>query len=258
MSEGYQALTEKEKQTLRLVVRGYDAKSLARRLGISVHTVNERLRHARRKLEVSSSREAARMLLGKEGEDPDFLADKQMGEAESAPRMRHEEAPDDGLKASNRFALIIGGTLIMSLILATLALSSAMQVAEPAARNAQATPAGASLSAAAVDTDIEQSARRWLALVDEGRWDDSWNATGQAFRKLNTIEKWASVSEEVRPPLGAVLSRIASSQEYLPAPPFGYEVIKFSTSFANKADATETVTLIREGSDWRVVGYWIS
>jgi hypothetical protein len=220
--------------------------------------VNERLRHARRKLEVSSSREAARMLLGKEGEDPDFLADKQMGEAESAPCMRHEKASNDGLKARHRFAWIIGGMLIMSLILATLALTSMMQVAEPAAGSAQITAVAAEASDAEVDVDIAQSARRWLALVDEGRWEDSWNATGQVFRELNTSEKWASVSMEVRPPLGAVLSRIASSQEHLPAPPYGYEMIKFRTSFANKPEATETVTLVREGSDWRVVGYWIS
>jgi DNA-binding CsgD family transcriptional regulator len=258
MSEGYQTLTEKEKQTLRLVVRGYDAKSLARRLGISVHTVNERLRHARRKMEVSSSREAARMLLDKESSSPDFLAYEQMGEAESALGVRHELAPDDGLKATNRFAWIIGGMLIMSLILATLALSSAMQVAEPTAGSTQVTAAATEASDAAVDVDIAQSARRWLTLVDEGRWEDSWNATGQAFRELNTSEKWASVSEEARPPLGAVLSRIASSQEFLPAPPYGYEMIKFRTSFANKPEATETVTLVREGSDWRVVGYWIS
>lgn len=258
MSEGYQTLTEKEKQTLRLVVRGYDAKSLARHLGISVHTVNERLRHARRKMEVSSSREAARMLLDKESSSPDSLAYKQMGEAESALGVRHELAPGDGLKATNRFAWIIGGMLIMSLILATLALSSALQVAEPAAKSTQVTAAAAEASDAAVDADIAQSARRWLVLVDEGRWDESWNATGRTFRELNTSEKWAAVSEEVRPPLGAVLSRVASSQEHLPAPPHGYEMIKFRTSFTNRANATETVTLEREGSDWRVVGYWIS
>ena len=34
------ALTEKEKQTLRLIVRGHDAKSVARSLGLSVHTIN--------------------------------------------------------------------------------------------------------------------------------------------------------------------------------------------------------------------------
>ena len=61
------SLTEKEKQTLRLMVRGHDAKSIARALGLSVHTINERLRDARRKMAVSSSREAARLLLAAEG-----------------------------------------------------------------------------------------------------------------------------------------------------------------------------------------------
>jgi DNA-binding CsgD family transcriptional regulator len=39
-------LTEKERQTLRLMVRGHDAKSIARSLDLSIHTVNERLRDA--------------------------------------------------------------------------------------------------------------------------------------------------------------------------------------------------------------------
>lgn len=256
MSESYQLLTEKEKQTLRLIVRGYDAKSLARRLKISVHTVNERLRHARRKMEVSSSREAARILFDKEGDDPNFLVSKKMGEAKTMLGVRKEEAPNNGQNPRHRLAWIIGGTLIMSLILATIALSSLTQVAPPTAEKAQA--ADTIASTAAVDAEIAQAARHWLTLVDEGRWDESWNATGQAFRALNTSEKWAEVSEEVRPPLGAVLSRSASSQESIPAPPNGYELIKFRTSFANLAEATETVTLERESGEWRVVGYWIS
>lgn len=257
MSEGYQALTEKEKQTLRLIVRGYDAKSLARRLGISVHTVNERLRHARRKMEVSSSREAARMLLDKEGEGPNFLAGKQMGAAGPTPGVGHDGAVANGLDARSRRFWIIGG-MLMSLVLATLALTSLSQVAEPAAGSSQAAPADADAPAAEVGDEIMEAARQWLTLVDQGRWDESWNETGRAFKELNTSEKWASVSEQARPPLGKVLSRTAISQEGVPAPPYGYEMIKFRTSFANKAEVTETVTLVREGSSWRVVGYWIS
>ena len=60
MTTGLDALTKKEKQTLRLILRGHDAKSAARELSLSLHTVNERLREARRKLGVTSSREAAR------------------------------------------------------------------------------------------------------------------------------------------------------------------------------------------------------
>lgn len=197
------------------------------------------------------------MLLDRESGGPDSLAYKQLGEAEAVPDMGHEPAPDDGLKAKYHFAWIIRGMMIMLLILATLALSSAMQVAEPAARSAQATPAGASLSGAAAVISIEQSARRWLVLVGEERWDDSWNPAA-SVQGIEHEQKWASVSKEARPPLGAVLSRIASSQEHLPAPPHGYEMVKFRTSFANRADATEAVTLVREGSDRRVVGYWIS
>ena len=46
MMEGYQALTGKEKEALRLLLNGHDAKSMASHLGLSVHTVYERLRDA--------------------------------------------------------------------------------------------------------------------------------------------------------------------------------------------------------------------
>ena len=119
MSSGYQALTEKEKQTLRLMVRGHDAKSMARHLGLSVHTVNERLRDARRKLEVSSSREAARLVLKTEGERPQNLADKQIGEASQSRDVRSRS---DHSRAQ-RSVWLIAGAIIMSIILGLLALS---------------------------------------------------------------------------------------------------------------------------------------
>lgn len=60
-------LTQREREVLRLLGRGHDAKSAAAALGVSVHSVNERLREARGKLGVTSSREAARLLLAEEG-----------------------------------------------------------------------------------------------------------------------------------------------------------------------------------------------
>lgn len=104
---------------------------------------------------------------------------------------------------------------------------------------------------------MADAARQWLGLVDQGRWDDSYRATGSAFRNLNTAQVWADLSRKVRTPLGTVISRVFVSQENLPAPPAGYEVVKFRTRFANKADATETVTLDREDGRWRVVGITI-
>jgi DNA-binding CsgD family transcriptional regulator len=67
MSDGdVQKLSPRQKEILRLLLNGFDAKSAAIELGISVHTVNEHLREARRQLGVSSSREAARLLAQEE------------------------------------------------------------------------------------------------------------------------------------------------------------------------------------------------
>src|SRR3546814_20874743 len=89
---GIQALTEKEKETLRLLVDGHDAKSMARHLGLSVHTINERLRDARRQMSASSSREAARQLREIEGRHPEILRDKALGEARSEERRVGKES----------------------------------------------------------------------------------------------------------------------------------------------------------------------
>lgn len=62
MHNNVSALSNKERETLRLVTSGLKASSIALELGISVHTVNERLSNARKKLGTTSSLEAARML----------------------------------------------------------------------------------------------------------------------------------------------------------------------------------------------------
>lgn len=250
MGSGCHDLTEKEKQTLRLLLGGYDAKSMARHLGLSVHTINERLRDARRKLGVSSSREAARMLREHEGADPDFLADKHLRGAAAPLAMSDPDPPHDGARRQQRLARIIGGT-IMSLLLATLALA----VMQP-----DAAPSSADAASPAVDlaaSPIVSTARSWLELGDAGDWQRAYDATGSNFHKSNTLQHWTDVSRQVRVPLGAVISRRAISLDDVPAPPRGVEVVKFKTTFANKADVTETVALAREGGVWKIVGCYI-
>lgn len=56
------ALTDKELEILRLLTAGHTVKSIAVRLGRSEASINERLRDARRKTGVGSSRELARLL----------------------------------------------------------------------------------------------------------------------------------------------------------------------------------------------------
>ncbi|CAM3221421.1 HTH luxR-type domain-containing protein [Sphingomonas antarctica] len=252
MATNIDALSEKEKQTLRLIVRGHDAKSIARHLDLSVHTINERLRDARRKMEVSSSREAARQLLAEEGAPPYSVGDDEIGEAAAPASVRKLAVPENGAGWTRRPAWIIAGVALMSLILALAAVTSIPQAMLTAADTTQA-----SAGAVVTDAEVEAPARHFLELIDQGRWDDSYKLTAESFHKMNTPQVWAQVSEKVRPPLGAVVSRTMLSHENLPAPPFGYEVVKFRTTFANKANAIETVSLNREAGGWRIAGVTI-
>ena len=256
MSEGHAALTEKEKETLRLIVRGYDAKSLARELELSVHTVNERLRHARRKLEVSSSREAARLLASEENTDHKKLADKQLGEAAPTRMEDDDSVPDDphpGESSTGRpIALFTGGT-IMSLLAAFVAVSLLSgSPADPSADEAHVA------RTVAEGSQGEAAARDWLALVDASDWQASYDAAGRAFQKPNTVASWRAASELARTPLGDVTGREAIESEYLNAPPKGYQLIRFRTDFEHRKGAIESVTLEREDGAMKVVGYFIS
>jgi DNA-binding CsgD family transcriptional regulator len=249
MMTGYQALTEKEKEALRLLVSGYDAKSTATQLGLSVHTINERLRDARRKMSVSSSREAARLVREVERKHPEFLGDEPLGDVSPTQSMPSPISPDAASRNSRPFAWVIGG-LVMSISFALLAYISL-------ADNPQAPAVALPSPVQAAESASVQAARQWLALVDKSDWNESWNSTGQAFKSLNTNDRWAEVSNKVRTPLGTVRSRELSTEDYVPAPPYGYQMVRFKTSFANKPAAVESLSLVRENDSWKVVGYII-
>lgn len=246
MAQGYQTLTEKEKQTLRLLLAGHDAKSMARHFGLSVHTVNERLRDARRKLSASSSREAARVLRDAEGVPPDLTGDKQFGEAIAATPAQSSSHSITGPSPPGRAAWIVGG-LAMILFVAAL-------LASTVAPDASSAPAE---TATVAESTVTRSARQWLELVDASKWQESWAATTDSFRALNTVERWQSASMSARVPLGQIRSRTLVSEQSVPAAPNGNQIVKFRTDFANKSGAIETIALAREGGSWRVAGIYI-
>lgn len=110
---------------------------------------------------------------------------------------------------------------------------------------------------AGTETDAAAAARsaeRFLQLVDAGEWADSYAATGAQFRELNTLDRWTEVSKTVRPPLGALLTRDLTANEFVPAPPAGYRMVKFTSSYANGTSQVETLSLTWEDGAWKVVG----
>ena len=248
MADGLQALTEKEKQTLRLLLEGHDAKSMARHLDLSVHTINERLRDARRKLSVSTSKEAARLLRQREA-TPQNLGDTRFGDAPPPPITEHFGQPSTEPPSPRKAAWVIGGLALIPFLVTLLALSAPTQ-----APQASTPPAAA---ASATETVVTRTASDWLALLDAGKWQESWAATGQSFQTLNTVAAWQAASEQARVPLGRMLSRQLLGEADVPAPPNGYRMVRFRTDFENRRGATETVSLDREGDSWKVVGVYI-
>lgn len=254
MLEGHQSLTEKEKQTLRLLVSGYDAKSMARHLGLSVHTVNERLRDARRKMATSSSREAARLLREAEAGTPELLGDKALGDAPAASAGQDTSQPAQGDGKRRRTGWILGG-LVMTISLALLALSALSGTSQPtalpltAASAASATPAS---EQAAID-----AAQRFLALTDRDDWAASWQETHQSFKLLNTAEWWSEVSKGLRGKVGTPRSRALITANFAPAPPNGYWTLQFKADYSKKGSTVETVSLAWENGRWRVASIMV-
>lgn len=251
-------LSEREKAALRLLLIGHDAKSIANTLGLSVHTVNDRLRDARRKLGVSSSREAARRLAEMDGAAPDFVRAKEIGNADAASPMERTVGPASPRPSQHRWAWFTGGMLIMSLVIAAVALSTLAGAHNSAQAPAQS---ASTTTPSPAETEASSAARKWAGLLDAGQWDASWRAAAVMFRSQLTSAQWATTIQSVRRPLGRVSSRVLQSAvqtKTLPGAPVGdYQVLQFQTRFATKPDAVETVVLSREKGSWRVSGYFI-
>jgi DNA-binding CsgD family transcriptional regulator len=65
-----QGLSEKEIECLELVATNHTSKEIARSLGVSPHTVDQRMRSAQRKLGVTSRAEAARLFVATTAHTP--------------------------------------------------------------------------------------------------------------------------------------------------------------------------------------------
>ena len=106
------------------------------------------------------------------------------------------------------------------------------------------------------------AAPQWLGLVDDRKYDESWDAASSYLQNALSKEQFAQKLAAARNPLGKVVTRDLKSAQYatsLPGAPDGqYVVIRYASSFENKKSAIETVTpKLDEDGKWRVSGYYI-
>jgi len=117
------------------------------------------------------------------------------------------------------------------------------------------------LFGAPLNDQAAPSGEAWLKLVDNAKYADSWKEASSYFRSRVPEKTWVSMVQGVRAPLGSLVSRTQPSVTFaktLPGAPDGnYALMQFQSSFQKKSSAIETLTVMAEGDQWRVAGYFI-
>jgi hypothetical protein len=108
----------------------------------------------------------------------------------------------------------------------------------------------------------QKAAKQWLALVDAGKYGESWDASAQAFKSAVSREDWIKQVAAARRPLGKVLSRRLVKSDLVKdppkSPPGDYVGIQYRSSFEDLKSAVETVVPMHDpDGKWRVSGYFI-
>lgn len=108
-----------------------------------------------------------------------------------------------------------------------------------------------------------KAAQAWLKLVDEGRYEESWNQGSVSFKAVMPKSSWVEALNAARRPLGAVQKRSVKNQA--PAmnpnrmPPGLYMVINYDTSFALATQSGEFMTMRKDpDGKWRILDYRVN
>jgi hypothetical protein len=113
---------------------------------------------------------------------------------------------------------------------------------------------------APAEEDAATSGKKWLSMVDDQKYEESWNQASSMFRSEVTLGQWAAALKRSREPLGPLVSRTTSRVQFSKtlrgAPDGDYAIIHFDTSFKVKS-ATERLTLVKEDARWQMVAYGI-
>ena len=112
------------------------------------------------------------------------------------------------------------------------------------------------------EAEAIKAAEAWLALVDAGKYAESWTQAVPFFQERVPEADWVKMISGVRDPFGKVESRVLLGSQFmtsLPGAPDGkYVVIQFQTRFAGKTDSVETITpMWSDNGGWKVSGYFI-
>ncbi len=128
------------------------------------------------------------------------------------------------------------------------------------------TMATADESEDAAKKDALAGMQTWLGEMDSGDYAKSWTDSAKTFRDAVTSEKWVTLSNNVRKPLGKLIERKFASAAFQhgilstnsDADKNEYVIAQYDTAFENMKYTREMVTFVKESDGvWRAVGYYI-
>jgi hypothetical protein len=104
-------------------------------------------------------------------------------------------------------------------------------------------------------------AKQWLFYVDGGDYAKGWERAGNPFKAQIAAPVLQSKIAPAREPLGAIMERKLFHVKFsntAPGLPDGkYAAVQFTSRFASKPAAGETVWLDMENNYWAVIAYFI-
>ena len=137
-----------------------------------------------------------------------------------------------------------------------LAVAFAVLIAAPAFAQTKTGPS------TAMTPTPDDRAKQWLGLMDDQNYADAYRQMGAVAQGKTSADNFSKTVGGVRAPLGAMSSRTLKDvrlTKTLPAMRDGqYAIVRYDSTFAHKAAAVESVTLISEHGGWSVIGYFIN
>jgi hypothetical protein len=102
--------------------------------------------------------------------------------------------------------------------------------------------------------------QKWLALLDDQKYEESGKQAGSMFRNEVKPDSWVASLKRFHDPLGSLVSRTASKVDFAKtlrgAPDGDYAIIHYTSEFKNKS-ITERLTLVKEDDNGQVAAYAI-
>jgi len=106
-----------------------------------------------------------------------------------------------------------------------------------------------------------QTVEHWLALLDTGKYTESWNGLSELYKQNDTVEKWVDHFDKYHKPLGKLLERKLIDQtttSLTEAPEGEYIIFQYQSAFENKKNVSEAVSVVKDmDGQWRILGYFI-